>query len=101
MCRNRHILVSSFYEYDNKVWGHDRALFAEETLYYPYCDSEDRSIVFKAGAVSLGTGCGIGILGVSIGETMDCMDNKTAKVILLSKYVRLVQYMTNGYPLLG
>lgn len=34
------------YEYDDKVWGGDRALFAEETLYYPYCDCEDRSILF-------------------------------------------------------
>lgn len=32
------------YEYDDKVWGHDRAFFPEETLYYPYCDCEDRSI---------------------------------------------------------
>lgn len=35
------------YEYDNKVWGHDRVFFAEETLYYPYCDCEDRSILFS------------------------------------------------------
>lgn len=35
------------YEYDDKVWGHDRAFFAEETLYYPYCDCEDRSILFS------------------------------------------------------
>lgn len=34
------------YEYDDKVWGHDRAFFAEETLSYPYCDCEDRSILF-------------------------------------------------------
>ena len=34
------------YEYDDKVWGGDRAFFAEETLYYPYCDCEDRSILF-------------------------------------------------------
>lgn len=34
------------YEYDDKVWGHDRAFFAEETLYYPYCDCEDRAILF-------------------------------------------------------
>ena len=32
------------YEYDDKV--HDRAFFAEETLYYPYCDCEDRAILF-------------------------------------------------------
>lgn len=35
------------YEYDSKVWGYDRAFFAEETLYYPYCDCEDRSILFS------------------------------------------------------
>lgn len=34
------------YEYDTKVWGHDRAFFAEESLFYPYCDCEDRSILF-------------------------------------------------------
>lgn len=33
------------YEYDNKVWGQDRAFFAEETLFYPYCDCEDRAIL--------------------------------------------------------
>lgn len=33
------------YEYDEVVWGHDRAFFAEETLYYPYCDCEDRAIL--------------------------------------------------------
>ena len=35
------------YEYDDKVWGRDRAFFAEETLYYPYSDCEDRSILFS------------------------------------------------------
>lgn len=35
------------YEYDEKVWGHDRAFFAEESLYYPYCDCEDRAILFS------------------------------------------------------
>ena len=34
------------YEYDDKVWGGDRAFFAEESLHYPYCDCEDRSILF-------------------------------------------------------
>ena len=34
------------YEYDDKVWGGDRCLFADETLYYPYCDCEDRSVLF-------------------------------------------------------
>lgn len=35
------------YEYDDKVWGYDRAFFPEETLYYPYCDCEDRSILLS------------------------------------------------------
>lgn len=35
------------YEYDDKVWGHDRPFFSEETLFYPYCDCEDRSILFS------------------------------------------------------
>lgn len=34
------------YEYDDKVWGSDRAFFPEETLFYPYCDCEDRAILF-------------------------------------------------------
>ena len=36
------------YEYDDKVWGHDRAFFAEETLFYPYCDCEDRAIPIRS-----------------------------------------------------
>jgi hypothetical protein len=35
------------YEYDDKVWGYDRAFFPDETLYYPYCDCEDRAILFS------------------------------------------------------
>lgn len=34
------------YEYDDVVWGGDRTFFAEETLNYPYCDCEDRAILF-------------------------------------------------------
>ena len=34
------------YEYDDNVWGCDRAFFAEESLYYPFCDCEDRAILF-------------------------------------------------------
>ena len=40
------VQTSLVYEYDDKVWGHDRAFFSEETLYYPYADCEDRSILF-------------------------------------------------------
>ena len=35
------------YKLDDEVWGGDRALFAEETFYYPYADCEDRSILFS------------------------------------------------------
>lgn len=35
------------YEYDDKVWGGDRAFFPAESLYYPYCDCEDRAILFS------------------------------------------------------
>lgn len=35
------------YEYDDVLWGGDRVFFAEETLYYPYCDCEDRAILFS------------------------------------------------------
>lgn len=35
------------YKYDDEVWGADRAFFAEESLHYPYCDCEDRSILFS------------------------------------------------------
>lgn len=34
------------YGYDDQIWGHDRAFFAEETLHYPKCDCEDRAILF-------------------------------------------------------
>lgn len=35
------------YGYDDKIWGDDRAFFPAETLYYPYSDCEDRSIIFS------------------------------------------------------
>lgn len=35
------------YEYDTVLWGYDRTFFPDETLYYPYCDCEDRSIFFS------------------------------------------------------
>lgn len=34
------------YEYDDVVWGGDRAFFPDETIYYPYADCEDRAILF-------------------------------------------------------
>lgn len=35
------------YETDDTVWGHDRIFFSEETLFYDYCDCEDRAILFS------------------------------------------------------
>lgn len=43
----RFVQTAFSYEYDDKVWGYDRALFAEETLFYPYADCEDRAILFS------------------------------------------------------
>lgn len=42
-----YIQTGMVYEYDDKIWGHDRAFFAEETLYYPCCDCEDRAIIYS------------------------------------------------------
>lgn len=108
------------YEYDDKVWGGDRPFFAEESLYYPYCDCEDRAVLFSrlvrdlvgldvilvfypghlASAVDFSgevagdyisydgrrfVVCDPTYIGAPIGLTMPNMDNKIAKVILLSK----------------
>jgi len=35
------------YAYDDDVWGYDRSFYAEETLFYPYNDTEDRSILLS------------------------------------------------------
>lgn len=35
------------YGYDDEIWGQDRPFFPAETLYYPYCDCEDRAILFS------------------------------------------------------
>lgn len=35
------------YELDDIAWGEERTLFAEETMFYPYCDCEDRSILYS------------------------------------------------------
>jgi hypothetical protein len=35
------------YDYDDNVWGEDRPFFGEESIFYPYCDCEDRSILFS------------------------------------------------------
>lgn len=42
----RFVQTAFVYEYDDNVWGGDRAFFAEETLHYPYSDCEDRSILY-------------------------------------------------------
>ena len=108
------------YEYDDKVWGQDRAFFPSESLYYPYADCEDRAILFSrivrdllgldvvllyypghlAAAVCFNQViagdyvmlndrkfivCDPTYIGAPIGATMPGMDNKTAKVIPLSR----------------
>lgn len=35
------------FKYDDDVWGENRAFYPEETLYYPYCDTEDRSALMS------------------------------------------------------
>ena len=35
------------YGYDDKIWGYDRAFFAEESLFFPFCDCEDHAILFS------------------------------------------------------
>lgn len=41
--------VQTAFEYktDQEMWGDERYFFPEETLYYEYCDCEDRSILFS------------------------------------------------------
>lgn len=107
------------YEYDDTVWGQDRAFFPAETLYYPYCDCEDRSILFSrivrdilkldvvllyypghlATAVHFNSDvegdflmlkgkkyvvCDPTYINAPVGDTMPCVDNKEAKVIILN-----------------
>ena len=40
--------VQNAFEYktDDEQFGNERPLFADETLFYPYCDCEDRSILY-------------------------------------------------------
>lgn len=40
--------VQTAFEYktDPEIWGKERIFFPEETLFYPYCDCEDRAILF-------------------------------------------------------
>jgi hypothetical protein len=35
------------YGYDNEIWGGDRPFFADETVFYPFSDCEDRAILFS------------------------------------------------------
>lgn len=40
--------VQTAFEYktDHQQFGYEKPFFVEETLYYPYCDCEDRSILY-------------------------------------------------------
>lgn len=43
-----HFVQTAFeYATDNKQFGYERPLFADETLYYPYSDCEDRAILYS------------------------------------------------------
>ena len=41
------VQTSLDYKVDEEVWGAERVFFGEETLYYPYCDCEDRAILYS------------------------------------------------------
>ena len=42
----RFVQTAFEYKTDQQQFGKEKCLFAEETLYYPYCDCEDRSVIF-------------------------------------------------------
>ncbi len=42
----RFVQTAFEYKTDQQQFGKEKALFAEETLYYPYSDCEDRAIIF-------------------------------------------------------
>ena len=35
------------YGFDDQIWGGDRPFFGEESLFYPYCDCEDRAVLLS------------------------------------------------------
>ena len=43
----RFVQTALDYKTDHDQFGVERALFADETLYYPYCDCEDRAILYS------------------------------------------------------
>lgn len=49
------------YQTDAEQFGYERSFFAEETFYYPYCDCEDRAILFSSLVENL-TGLGTVLL---------------------------------------
>lgn len=43
-----HFVQTAFdYETDQEQFGYEKFFFAEEVFYYPYCDCEDRSVLFS------------------------------------------------------
>jgi len=42
----RFVQTAFAYETDDDQFGYEKPLFADETLHYPYCDCEDRSVLF-------------------------------------------------------
>lgn len=41
------VQTSLEYKTDDEVWGKERTFFPDETLHYPYCDCEDRAILYS------------------------------------------------------
>lgn len=43
----RFVQTAFEYKLDNEVWGDDHPFFAEETLFYPFSDCEDRVVLYS------------------------------------------------------
>lgn len=43
----RFVQTAFEYQIDNDQFGREKYFFAEETVFYPYCDCEDRSVLFS------------------------------------------------------
>ncbi len=63
-----HFVQKSFiYEVDNKQFGREKVMFAQETLYYNKSDCEDRAVLFSYLIKEL---FGVGIIGVKYKDHM-------------------------------
>lgn len=63
-----HFVQKSFkYQMDNSQFGHEKVMFAQETLYYDKSDCEDRAVLFSNLIKDL---FGIGVIGVKYKDHM-------------------------------